>query len=334
MTSPQLSIAVCDDDPGAALVLKNELVKQILRSLKLTEDDPSVSVVCISDYLKAEDLAATGSLDLLITDLMWPVAGKGELRQGLGIAAAAKKANARTVVMILTAKTDQEKNFREGALLSRSDIAHTWDEALGPGKADLAERIADRLRPSVTSLVPQLERIERATIGLVGLDTVKFSEEHDGVQEGVVKSFLGYMAEAWTVVGPKHVRPIFVFTGDGVFLGLVGDDGPRLALDVGVAAWRQFTSLAGYRTKIAIHAGPVNIATLSTGTQQLLGHSVNWLFRAVNAAAEDGLVVTDEYFSSVLQGGRELVPGLSFHRREAEAKHGRPLVVHDVTATT
>lgn len=332
MTTSQLSIAICDDDP-AALVLMRELVRVTLRFLEVELD--SCKVETAESPIKAEELASSGSFDLLITDLMWPIAGPTEWRQGLTIAETAKAANARTVVVVVTSKTDQEQDFRDASRQRGADMALTWNEAFGPGKISVAKDLAKRLAPSTASSVPQVVSIERATIGLVGLDTVAFSEEDDAVQEAVVKSFLGYMSDAWTRVARDRmrVRPIFVFTGDGVFLGLVGDAGPRLALDVGVTAWQQFTKLARYKTRIAIHSGPVNIATLSSGVQQLLGHSVNWLFRAVNAAPDDGLVVTDEYLTSVLQGGREMPPGLGFQRREAEAKHARALIVYDVRRT-
>lgn len=331
MTTSQLSIAICDDDP-AALVLMEELVKTTLRFLDVERD--SVELLIAKDHLTAEELASSGSLDLLITDLMWPIAGPTEWRQGLTIAEVAKTASsARTVVVVVTSKTNEEQDFRDAARQRGADLALTWNEAFGSGKITVAKDLAKRLAPSTASSVPQVLTIERATIGLVGLDCVAYSESDDFVQEEIVKSFLGYMSAAWSRVPSQQVRPIFVFTGDGVFLGLVGDAGPRLAIDVGVTAWRQFTRLARYRTRIAVHSGPVNIATLSTGNQQMLGHSVNWLFRAINAAPDDGLVVTDEYFESVLQGGREKPAGLHFQRREAEAKHDRLLVVHDVTQT-
>ena len=61
MTSPQLSIAICDDEPSS-LALLIQLVTAILRFLKLEEDDESVEILRISDHLKAEELAASGTL--------------------------------------------------------------------------------------------------------------------------------------------------------------------------------------------------------------------------------------------------------------------------------
>lgn len=328
MNTKQLSIAICDDD-GPALALMEELVNTILRLLNIEKDD--VELTPTQDRGEAEILASSGKLDLLITDLMWPGVGETEWRQGLNIVEFSRLASPRTVIVLVTAKTAAEKDFRHAAQQRGADWALTWDEAFGSGRGTYARQIAQKLSPNITSAVPEIVGVDRTTIGLVGLDTVAFSETDDNHQHDIVKSFLGHVSDAWSQSAVRHVRPVFVFTGDGLFLGLVGDEGPRMAFDVGTAAWRHLTRLARYQTRMAIHSGPVNVATLSTGGQQLLGHSVNWLFRAVNAAPDDGLVVTDEYYASVLQGGREPTPGFSLGRREAEAKHGRPLVVHDVT---
>lgn len=325
--NPVLKIVLCDDEADG-LVLMRELVKATLRWIKVSLD--SVSIETTDDPTRAEELASSGTADLLITDLMWPIDRKTEWRQGLTIAETARSASDRTVVVVVTSKTDQQETFRADARQRGASLALTWDEAFGSGKVSSAKDIARGLAPSVASAVPQIVKTERATIGLVGLDTVAFSETDDSIQDKVVRSFLSYMSDAWDEVAQAQVRPVFVFTGDGLFLGLVGDAGPRLAFDVAVNAWRQFTSLARYKTRMAVHSGPVNLATLSTGHQQMLGHSVNWLFRAVNAAPDDGLVVTEEYRASVLQGGREAVPGLEFRRRETVAKHDRKLVVYDV----
>lgn len=330
MNTKQLSIAICDDD-GPALALMEELVNTILRLLEIERDD--VELTPTQDHREAENLASSGKLDLLITDLMWPGVGETEWRQGLNIVEFARSANPRTVIVLVTAKTAAEKDFRHAAQQRGADWALTWDEAFGSGRGTYARQIAQHLSPNITSAVPKIVGVDQATIGLVGLDTVAFSETDDDFQQDIVKSFLGHVSDAWSQFAVRRVRPIFVFTGDGLYLGLVGDEGPRLAFDVGSAAWRQITRLARYRTRMAIHSGPVNVAALSTGGQQLLGHSVNWLFRAVNAAPDDGLVVTDQYYATVLQEGRAPTPGFKFERRQTEAKHGRELVLHDVTLT-
>lgn len=331
MSQAQLSVALCDDDLSGLLAMES-LLNATLRILRVDRKD--VRVDTFTDASEAETHVYSENLNLLLTDLVWPGGGAGEWRSGLTIAEAAKAANPLTVVAVITAKPDQETSFRDAARRRGADFAFTWDEAFGEGKIQTAKDLAKRLAPALASAVPQIVGVEQTQVGLVGLDTVAFSEEDDAIQEQVVQSFLRYMSESLTVLqGAPLVRPVFVFTGDGVFLGLAGERGPRLALEVAVEAWRKFTHLARYRTRIAVHCGPVRIATLSSGHQQLLGHSVNWLFRAVNAAPDDGLLVTDEYYSSVLQAGREAVPGVRFVRREAEAKHGRLLVVWDVVSS-
>jgi CheY-like chemotaxis protein len=327
LSGPQLTIGLFDDSEDG-LVLMEDLLNATLRFLRI--DGSDVNVLRVADHREAERIAATGDCHLVLTDLMWPVAGDREWPEGLNIAEVAKTANPRSVVVVITSKANQEGDFRDESRRREADLAFTWEEAFGSGKINNAKNLARRLEPSISSAVPKVERVARTTIGLVGLDTVAFSEEDDDIQLAVVKSFLSYMDEAWATVARPLVRPTFVFTGDGLFLGLAGDAGPRLALDVALIAWQRFTNLARYKTRLAVHSGPVNVATLSTGAEQLLGHSVNWLFRAVNAAPDDGLVVTDEYFATQLQGGRETPPGFSFTRRADVAKHDRPLVVHDV----
>lgn len=328
MTASQLVVCMMDDSPDG-LVLMEELVDAILLYLPLDKD--AVELCTTSDRREAEKLAASGRCDLVLTDLMWPNQAGSDWRAGLTIAELAKAANPRSVVVVITGKQDQERDFRTEARARGADKALTWDEAFGAGKVPAARELARALAPGVSSLVLEIESVVRTTVGLVGLDTVAYSEADDGTQLGVVKSFLSYTRESWEEVGLPLVRPIFLFTGDGLILGIAGDPGPRLALDVAAVTWERLRSLAGYRTRIAVHAGPANIATLTNGMPQLLGHSVNWLCRAMNAAPDGGLVVTSDYFDTVLQAGREKVPGLEFTKREETAKHDRSLVVYDVT---
>lgn len=330
MDTAHLVVGVMDDSPDG-LVLMEDLVDATLLFLKV--DKSAIEIRRTRDRREAERISTSGECHLVITDLMWPVDGGPAWRAGLTIAEMAKTANNRSVIVVITGKQDQERDFRTEAKARGADVALTWDEAFGAGKVTSARDLARRLAPGVSSLVPEISSLERTTVGLVGLDTAAYSEEDDETQLEVVKSFLLYVREAWVNVAGPLVRPIFVFTGDGLFLGIAGDGGPRLALDVAVGAWRRFDKLAGYKTRLAVHVGPATIATLSSGAQQLLGHAVNWLFRAINAAPERGLVITDEYFASVLQDGRESPDGLRFRRREEIAKHGRLLVIHDVMRT-
>lgn len=317
------------DDTDAGIVFMEELVEAVLRQMGV--DKASVDLKRSSDRREAEAIAASAACDLLLMDLVWPVEGGPSWRIGLDLAQTAKSANSRTVVVVITGKQDEERNFRTDAKARMADFAFTWREAFGEGKVLAAKEVAHALAPAMSALVPEIASVSSSTVGLVGLDTVAYSEEDDATQVGVVKSFLAYTRECWEDLATPSVRPVFVFTGDGLILGLVGDLGPRLALDLAVAVWRRLEKLAGYKTRLAVHAGPTSIATLTSGSQQLLGHSVNWLCRAIDTASQGGLVVTEEYFTSVLQAGRETVPGLRFTRREDAAKHGRPLIVHDVT---
>ena len=328
--NPSLTIGLFDDSDDG-LVFMEDLVDVVLLFLRTDKHD--VELRKAADHREAERLAATGECDLILVDLMWPIAAGAEWREGLNVVEIAKAANQETTVVVITNKADREERFRDESRRRGADLALEWDEAFGSGKVGLAKDLANRLAPIATWAVPAVKSIERMTIGLVGLDTVAFSEEDDATQIRVVKSFLGFMNEAWEQVAQPFVRPIFVFTGDGLFLGIEGNSGPRLALDVGVAAWRGFAKLAGYRVRLAVHTGPVNVVTLTTGGHQMLGHAVNWLFRAVGEAPENGLVMTEEYYRSALSAGREVVPGLAFTPREGVAKHQRPIVVYDVTET-
>ena len=319
------------DDRDDGIVLMENLVSVVLHHLNLETSD--VEIRSATRHLDAERIATTGECDLLLVDLMWPGATPGqEFRAGLNMVEMAKAANPRSVVAVITSKADQEQRFRDESRRRGADVALEWDEAFGSGKVATARDLAGRLAPAASWAVPRVERIERKTVGLVGLDTVAFSEQDDKVQTGIVESFLRYVNEAWSEVErPSRVRPIFLFTGDGLFLGIEGDAGPRLALDVAIASWRGLTTLARYEVRVTVHSGPAEIVTLSTGGHQLVGHSVNWLFRAVGKTPDGGLTVTEEYYKTVLQDGREQVPGWSFTRREEVAKHGRPIVLFDAT---
>jgi hypothetical protein len=130
----------------------------------------------------------------------------------------------------------------------------------------------------------------QSTMGLVGLDTVAYSEEGDRTQVEVVKSFLTYASESWksVVASDPLVRTHVLFTGDGLIVGLSGSSGARLALDLSLDVRRKFDALAGYETRMAVHAGPVSVVTMNDGSLQLLGHSVNWLNRANERRREGG----------------------------------------------
>lgn len=332
MAAISMRIGLFDDNDDGIVLMEN-FAEAVLRILKI--DAKSVAFEKTNKHVEAERIASSGACDLIITDLMWPVAGVHEWKEGFNIADFAKRANPRTITVVVTSKAEQETDFREESRGRLVDLSLTWKEAFGAGKVAAANDVARHLELMSPSAVPRINSVERAaSVGFVGLDTVAFSEQNDEIQLSIVKSFLCYMDEAWATVARPLVRPVFVFTGDGLLLGLVGDAGPRLALDLGISAWNSFTSLARYRTRMAIHAGPANVVTLASGVQQLLGHSVNWLFRAVNAAPDEGIVVTDEYMTSVLQGNREQPAGLRFTRRETTAKHARPLVIHDVERLT
>ena len=324
--SHQLVIGIMDDSPDG-LVLMKELAASV--ALYLGLDEASVTHKATQDRREAERIAASGECQLLLTDLMWPAERQAQWRQGLAIAEMAKTANPRSVVVVITGKQEQERDFRTEARARGADTALTWDEAFGSGKMQSARDLAHLLAPGVSSLILGVESSARSTVGLIGLDTVAYSEQDDDTQLAIVRSFLTYTRESWQEASTPLARPVILFTGDGLIFGIVGEEGPRLALDVAVKVWKKLNSLAKYETRIAVHAGPVNVVTLSNGSLQLLGHSVNWLCRAMNATANGALSVTDEYRSTVLQGGREIVDGLTFARRETTAKHDRVLIFHE-----
>jgi hypothetical protein len=328
MTSNQLVVGILDDSPGG-LALMEELAEAVVRELGI--DMSSVDPRRASDRRSADRIASSGACHLLLIDLVWPMEGGSPSRVGLDLAEVAKDRNPRTVVAIITGKEEEERNFGTDARARGADFALTWREAFAEGKAQSAKRIARELAPPLSVLVPLVESVQSSTIGLVGMDTVAFSERDDRTQVDIVRSFLSHTQDCWRETAVPMVRPVFLFTGDGLLLGLIGDRGPRLALDLGIAMWRRHERLAAYGARFAVHAGPTTVATLTSGSLQLVGTAVNWLVRALNATRDRGLTVTNEFRDSVLQGGREEVDGVDFDRREVVAKHGRPLVVWDAT---
>lgn len=327
MLDPELRIALCDDE-ASSLVVMEMLVASSLRLMGLSES--RVSIRSASDYQSAEELVAEPGLDLLLVDLMWPGQGNTEWKRGLALVELAKRMNRELLVVLVTSKVEQEKDFRNEARRAGADLALTWDEAFGAGRMSTVSEFAERLRSRIMSVVPTVSSVRDAVVGLVGIDTVSYSEKGDSLQVDIVRSFLAYVSESWHSYARQDVRPFFVFTGDGLFLGLSGEAGPRLALSVALDVWGKLTALVRYETRIAVHFGPVKLVGLSSGVDQMVGNSVNWLFRAVNAAAANDLVITEEYYKSILNYGREGVGGYKFSRRESQAKHGRALVVYDV----
>lgn len=67
-------------------------------------------------------------------------------------------------------------------------------------RALTAKEIADRLSSAASHLIPMIVDSNQSTMGLVGLDTVAYSEEGDRTQVEVVKSFLTYASESWKSV--------------------------------------------------------------------------------------------------------------------------------------
>ncbi|MBK7019705.1 MAG: hypothetical protein IPH38_08965 [Candidatus Microthrix sp.] len=274
------------DDSDSGLGIMEELVDAVLRNLG--HDKSAVALRPSSDRREADIIAASGDCDLLLVDLMWPDGDGAEWRSGLDIAQTGKNANQSSVVVVITSKQNQAEDFRTDAKARGADLTYTWREAFMEARALTAKEIADRLSSAASHLIPMIVDSNQSTMGLVGLDTVAYSEEGDRTQVEVVKSFLTYASESWksVVASDPLVRTHVLFTGDGLIVGLSGSSGARLALDLSLDVRRKFDALAGYETRMAVHAGPVSVVTMNDGSLQLLGHSVNWLNRAMNAAAK------------------------------------------------
>ena len=190
-------------------------------------------------------MAGSGECDLILVDLFWPGDDNTPWRTGLTITEVAKAANERTVVVLITSKEDEDRDFRTAAKARGADVTLTWKEGFGPGKVLSSREIAKVLAPTVASRVPTITRTDQSLMGLFGLDTVAYSEESDETQIEVVKSFLGHTSEVWNELASPLVSVVFVFTGDGLVLGIGGDTGPRLALNVALRVSDRLAKLAG-----------------------------------------------------------------------------------------
>ena len=328
MTQRSLVVGVFDDDVTGC-ELMSRLAMSVARRIGASEDQ--VDVKKTQDPRDAEDIAESGVCDLVLTDLVWAVRGDRDPRVGLALAEAAKFANPRAVVVVITANEAQEKSFRTDAKARGASLAYTWSEAFAVGRPQTIREIADALRPLASAAIPGILQSTSETVGLVGLDVVGYSEGDDLKQLDMVRALLGYAREAWTQVPHSDIVPLFGFTGDGLLLGLGGSNGPTVAFDLAERIWRKMRDLAAFPVRLALHAGPVEVVEFDFGPKQMLGHSVNWLFRAVDCAEKGGWVVTEEYYQAYMQAGRRAHPGLNFTKKVYDIKHQRQMTLFGVS---
>ena len=178
--------------------------------------------------------------------------------------------------------------------------------------------------------IPIITSTERKIATVVAVDTVSFSSRDDDTQLAIVK---GLVRTANELIAIKFAgaKPVVLFTGDGFILVFVDQQSSLIALELGLEMLKNNRNLAAYDIRVGVNLGDVFVARMGNGTNQIVGHAVNWCCRVMDAAGRDSLAVSDTYHSAILSAGRRGIPGVTFTHRVAEDKLGNPIPLFDAT---
>jgi hypothetical protein len=133
------------------------------------------------------------------------------------------------------------------------------------------------------------------------IDLVDYSTNNEPIQ---LDFFRKFQKEMYHILYDEIVDEtcVVIPTGDGMIIGLrnIGEstflNSIRVLIDI-----FEWTKINGYKFRLALHAGDVNVVLDINKKKNLIGNLINDASRIVSAGDSDSIIVSDDYFNKFLR---------------------------------
>lgn len=167
---------------------------------------------------------------------------------------------------------------------------------------------------------------DRHNTYVIAVDTVDFSSEQDSVQ----LTIFGDLLNAVALLPTDGIEDkLVLMTGDGLILALRCAETAPLKLAVRlVESWSKTKTK---KIRVGINFGSAFWITMSDGSRQLIGHTINWAVRIMTAAPDSGISVDTGYYEKCVLPSANEFKGLTFKPAEdRKTKKGEAISAVDV----
>lgn len=149
------------------------------------------------------------------------------------------------------------------------------------------------------------------------VDIERFSARSDEAQLAMFEQMLGVLRERRDLSSATCL-----LVGDGALVIWTDAAVSTAPVEVAFQLYDAWSELAQARIRMGAHAGSAHKLVLNDGRDQFIGDAINKAVRCCSVASPGELVVSEEYYQTVMKPHSRRISSMAWKEDEAEIKHG------------